>query len=114
MLSISFYEVFEPGTWVPGGWIEGLPDGRGIRHYDDNEDNTHVRVIPKKGLIQLSDESGDSEWTEYNTSEYTQLEIKYDTAKITIMFAKRITDTDDVHVDLYGAVYEYSALIIIQ
>jgi len=114
MLSISFYEVFVPGTWEEGGWIEGLPDGRGIRHYDESDSDIHVRVVPSKGLIQLLDEKDNSEWVEYDVAEAERLEITYGNATITILFTKRVIDDDDPHKDVYGNIYEYSALILCQ
>jgi hypothetical protein len=86
-LTVNFYEVFAPGTWVTGGWIEGIPNGRGIRHYDDVSvcQNTprhldpDVVVIPNAGLVQIErdhtcthhsgtwvDGDGDDAWYEYD------------------------------------------------
>jgi len=57
---ISFWEIFPAGSWISGGWIGGLPDGRGIRHYNEfmvcNGKEIHdfaERVVPNSGYLQI-------------------------------------------------------------
>lgn len=79
---VSFYEVFPPGTYNEGGWVGTIPDGRGIRHYDEfyvcwihDTHKIHANVVPNAGMIQIETECDDGDgdddgdtWTEYDIS----------------------------------------------
>lgn len=121
---VNFYEVFAPGMWVTGGWIEGIPDGRGIRHYDAVNvcrDKPYVNterdsvVIPNTGLVQIerddacpqcADTDVDADvWAEYDllafqpassTAGTSMLVYRYPMEKCVVLITVKERESEDM------------------
>lgn len=129
---VNFYEVFAPGTFHTDGWIGEIPDGRGIRHYDEfyaccnssmnlQELQAGENVIPNSGFIEVESDRScgnqnlpdtENSWNEYR-AHTTQILANHGPYKVIIHLKNRAIDGEDIDNEPHKAsitdeVYIYS------
>lgn len=92
---VSFYEVLPAGTFHEEGNVGRIPDGRGIRHYDEHyacresssaSPASDPVIVPTRGYVQISPCTGttcdddayphfEDAWQEYAIASHNDIDI---------------------------------------
>jgi hypothetical protein len=133
---INFYEILPAGMFSEEGFVAKIPDGRGIRHYDDvcacyettNANEDELLVIPTSGYVQVSLMTGstcdsnthvefEDHWEEYAlVCDEDILDVEYLPGIHAIVRLGRRYDIDvenielEPHKDLDGHIYTHHVL----